>query len=108
VAALHPWSDVETIAPEPSGLYERSWRRHADAGALDIAPYGGPFFDCGTPARYLAANLHASNGASVVGPGADVEGTIDRCVIWSGATVRRSEHLHQAIRAGEQTTVLVR
>ena len=108
VAALHPWSDLKRLDSEPSGLYERSWRRHADAGVLDIVSYDGAFYDCGTPARYLAANLAASGGVSVVGPGAEVEGAVDRCVIWPGATVRRDEHLHQAIRAGEQTTVLVR
>jgi NDP-sugar pyrophosphorylase family protein len=108
VAALHPWSDVAGLDAEPSGLYERSWRRHAQAGALDTVAHHGAFYDCGTPMRYLAANLAASGGVSVVGPGAVVEGAVDRCVIWPGATVRRDEQLHQAIRAGERTTVLVR
>jgi NDP-sugar pyrophosphorylase family protein len=108
VAALHPWSDVETFDPRPSGLYERSWRRHAEAGTLDTVAYDGDFFDCGTPPRYLAANLAASGGASVVGPGAEVEGMVERCVIWPGAKVRRGEHLRDAIRAEEQVTVLVR
>ena len=39
VAALHPWSDVQRLPPEPSGLYERSWRPHAQRGQLDVAPY---------------------------------------------------------------------
>ena len=108
VAALHPWSDVQRLEPVPSGLYERSWLLHAEAGALDLARYDGPFHDCGTPGRYLAANLAASGGASVVGPGAAVEGTIDRCVVWPGAVVRPAEQLSLAIRAGERTTVLVR
>ena len=73
-----------------------------------MAPYEGPFHDCGTPAHYLAANLAASGGASVVGAGATVSGEIDRCVVWPGAAVRRGERLRDAIRADERTTVLVR
>ena len=108
VAALHPWSDVARLDAEPSGLYERSWRRHAGDGRLDVARYHGPFHDCGTPARYLAANLAASGGASVVGAAATVSGEVDRCVVWPGAVVRRGERLRDAIRADERTTVLVR
>jgi N-acetyl-alpha-D-muramate 1-phosphate uridylyltransferase len=52
--------------------------------------------------------LAASGGASVVGAAATVDGEVDRCVIWPGAPVRRGEHLHDAIRADERTTVLVR
>jgi len=107
LAALHPWSDLARLDAEPSGLYERSWRRHADTGALDVAVYDGVFYDCGTPGRYLAANLAASGGASVVGPGSEVEGTVERCVVWPGAKVRRGERLRDAIRA-DQMTVLVR
>jgi MurNAc alpha-1-phosphate uridylyltransferase len=108
VAALHPWSDVQRLEPVRSGLYERSWLPRAQAGTLDLARYDGPFHDCGTPGRYLAANLAASGGASVVGAGAVVDGTIERCVVWPGAVVRAGERLRDAIRAGEQTTVLVR
>ena len=108
VAAVHPWSDVQRLDAEPSGLYARSWRRHAEGGQLDVAPYDGPFHDCGTPARYLAANLAASGGASVVGAGATVSGDVDRCVVWPGASVRRGERLRDAIRVDERTTVLVR
>jgi NDP-sugar pyrophosphorylase family protein len=108
VAALHPWSDVQRLDAEPSGLYERSWRGHARDGRLDVASYDGPFHDCGTPARYLAANLAASGGASVVGAGAVVDGEAERCVVWPGAAVRRGERLHDAVRADERTTVLVR
>ena len=66
----------------------------AEAGAGDVA------IDCGTPADYLAANLHASGGASVVDPGAVVEGHVERCVVWDGAHVGPAEHLVDAIRAG--------
>jgi NDP-sugar pyrophosphorylase family protein len=108
VAALHPWSDVARLQPVPSGLYQRSWRLHRDAGRLDVARYDGPFHDCGTPARYLAANLAATGGESVVGAGAVVEGVIERSVVWPGAVVRAGERLRDAIRAGDRTTVLVR
>jgi NDP-sugar pyrophosphorylase family protein len=108
VAALHPWSDVQRLDAEPSGLYERSWRRHARSRRLDVATYDGRFHDCGTPSRYLAANLAASGGASVVGAAATVSGDVERCVVWPGAPVRRGERLRDAIRADELTTVLVR
>jgi mannose-1-phosphate guanylyltransferase/MurNAc alpha-1-phosphate uridylyltransferase len=108
VAALHPWTDVCRLPAEPSGLYERSWRDHAAAGTLDLASYDGPFRDCGTPARYLAANMSASGGAPVVGPGATVDGALERSVVWPGATVRRGERLRDAIRADDRLTVYVR
>jgi MurNAc alpha-1-phosphate uridylyltransferase len=108
VAALEPWSEVAGLEPTPSGLYERSWRPHHAGGTLDVARYEGPFHDCGTPGRYLAANLAASGGASVVGDGAVVDGVVEGCVIWPGAIVRAHEHLRAAIRADARTTVLVR
>jgi len=108
VGALHPWADVRTLSPEPAGLYERSWRRHREAGDLDVVWHRGPFVDCGTPAAYLQANLMASEGASVVGAGASVEGTLVRSVVWPGAVVRTGEVLVDAIRPNDRITVLVR
>ena len=99
---------VAALDPTPSGLYEVSWRPALDAGRLDVERYTGPFFDCGTPAGYLAANLHAAGGRSVVGPGAVVEGTVHESVVWPAATVRAGERLVRAIRATEHLTVLVR
>jgi len=52
-------------------------------GVLDVVRHDGPFVDCGTPAQYLEANLASSGGASVVGDGAVVAGSIDRCVAGS-------------------------
>jgi hypothetical protein len=52
--------------------------------------------------------LQRSGGESVVGIDAVVEGTIERCVVWPGAVVRPHEHLVDAIRADDHTTVLVR
>ncbi len=106
--ALLPWSEVARLEPEPSGLYELSWARAQAEGRLDVVPHDGPFVDCGTPADYLAANLAASGGASVVGEGAIVAGELDRSVVWPGAVVWPGESLSRAIRATELMTVLVR
>jgi hypothetical protein len=105
-----PWSEVATLAPVPTGLYERSWARAEQEGRLEIVELANDAvcIDCGTPAQYLAANLQWSGGESVVGAGADVEGEITECVIWPGAHVRVDEHLKRAIRAHEHVTVLVR
>jgi hypothetical protein len=103
-----PWSEVARLEPVPSGLWEVSWRaRHAE-GRVEVVRWDGPSIDCGTPARYLAANLAASGGAPVVGEGARVDGTLVRSVVWPGATVRRGETLIDAVRAGDSVTVLVR
>jgi len=107
-AALMPWPEVARLVPVPSGLYEGSWRALADSGEIDIVRWDGPCLDCGTPARYLAANLAASGGTSVIGAGARVDGEVVRSVVWPGARVRRSERLVDAVRAGDDVTVLVR
>ncbi len=106
--ALMPWVDVAALEAEPSGLYEVSWRTAQAAGRLEVVRHDRPFVDCGTPEQYLAANLLASGGASVVEDGARVDGTLDRSVVWAGATVHRNEFLSCCIRAGDQVTVLVR
>jgi NDP-sugar pyrophosphorylase family protein len=91
-----------------SGLTTVCWGPAAAAGRLEQV--GGPraFVDCGRPRDYLAANLAASGGRSVVGEGAQVEGTLERSVVWPGGVVRRGEHLVDAVRVGEWLTVLVR
>jgi N-acetyl-alpha-D-muramate 1-phosphate uridylyltransferase len=106
--ALMPWSDVSGLEPEPSGLYEASWRQAAQEGRVDVVRHDGPFVDCGTPSDYLAANLQASGGESVVEPGAVVEGELDRCVVWSDARVDAGELLSCCIRARGRVTVLAR
>lgn len=107
--ALVPWAEVAPLGPEPSGLYERSWGRLWEAGALDLVRHDGPFVDCGTTADYLAANLDWSGGESVVGEGARIaaDSRLVRSVVWPGATVRPGEVLVDAIRA-DRLTVLVR
>ena len=97
---LLPWSAVEGLRAEPSGLYEVLWRRQDGEGALDLVPFAGTAIDCGTPADYLRANLHASGGHPVVGEGAQVRGTLVRSVVWDGAVVRQDEHLVDCVRAG--------
>jgi MurNAc alpha-1-phosphate uridylyltransferase len=99
-ACLLPWRLVRDLTEQPSGLYEVLWRREDDAGRLDLAVTDATAIDCGTPADYLAANLHASGGRSVVGDGAVVSGTLDRCVVWDGAYVGPDEHLERVVRAG--------
>lgn len=99
-ACLLPWEMVRHLAAEPAGLYEVMWRRAEQDGHLELVSYAGTFIDCGTPTDYLAANLDASGGASVVGVGAVVEGEIERCVVWDGAFVGSDEHLVDAIRTG--------
>jgi NDP-sugar pyrophosphorylase family protein len=106
--ALMPWSEVARLEPEPSGLYEASWRQAAQEGRLDVVRHEGPFIDCGTPRDYLAANLAASGGESVVEPGAVVQGTLDRCVVWGDARVEAREALSCCVRARGRITVLVR
>jgi NDP-sugar pyrophosphorylase family protein len=106
-AAVLPWWAVRELEPEPSGLWEVSWRRLREHGMLDLIRLDAPFFDCGTPADYLAANLVASGGESVIGPGATVEGEVVRSVVWPGAVVHEGERLVHAIRATHDMTVQV-
>lgn len=108
VAALMPWSEIAALPDEPAGLYERSWRPAQLDDRLDIVRHDGPFVDCGTPSQYLAANLAASGGENVVGEGAVVKGTIERCVVWPGCRVAAREHLVDTIRADQGVTILVR
>jgi NDP-sugar pyrophosphorylase family protein len=105
--ALMPWSAVVRLAVEPSGLYEVAWRAASEAGSLEVVRHDGPFVDCGTPREYLAANLLSSGGASVVEPGAEVRGRLDRCVVWREARVHEHESISLGICAGP-VTVLVR
>lgn len=106
--ALLPWTSVEPLAAEPSGLYEVSWRAEAQAGRLDLAVHAGPFVDCGTPADYLAANLLATGGRSVVDPTASVApgARLVRSVVWPRSRVTEGEVLVDAIRAGSRTVLI--
>lgn len=107
--ALHPWSAVAPLAASPSGLYEVCWRAEHDAGGLELVELEVPFIDCGTPADYLAANLAASGGASVVDQSAAVDPSAElvRSVVWDGAVVEAGERLVDAVRT-PSSTLLVR
>ena len=116
--SLLPWRYVRDLSPEFSDLVRTVWRPAEAAGDLELIAYEGVYIDTGTPATYLAANLHAASGLtdpaatvpgraeqSVVGAGAIVEGRVTRCVIWPGAKVAADEHLTDTIRAGAAMTV---
>lgn len=104
-AALMPWPEIDRLEPVPSGIYEVSWRAAEAEGRLEVVAGDGPFFDCGTPSGYLAANLAASGGTSVIGAGAVVEGEVIRSVVWPGGVVAAGERLVESIRVGWDLTV---
>ncbi|MGC4819851.1 nucleotidyltransferase family protein [Micromonospora sp. DT63] len=118
--SLLPWRLVRDLPVVFSDLVRAVWRPAEAAGALEVVPYPGTFYDTGTPADYLAANLHAAGGdvlvdpaatvtgrclESVVGAGARVEGDVRRTVVWPDALVRSGERLHDVIRFGDGGTV---
>lgn len=89
-------------------VYDEVWAPAAAQGLIEVARHDGAWFDCGTPASYLAANLWCAGGASVIDPTAIVEGEVTRSVIWSGARVHPHERLVDAVRTSGGLTVLVR
>ncbi|MCZ7379271.1 nucleotidyltransferase family protein [Micromonospora sp. WMMC250] len=116
--SLLPWRLVRDLPVVVSDLVHVLWRPAEAADALEVVPYPGTFFDTGTPADYLAANLHAAAGGtlvdpsarvtgrceeSVVGAGAQVDGDVLRSVVWPGATVHAGERLVDVIRFGNGT-----
>lgn len=105
LGSMLPWSEVLRLPHEPWGLWEASWRERLAEGALEVATAEGDFVDCAYPADYLAANLSASGGASVIGDGAVVHGSVVRSVVWPGGVVHAGEALLEAVRVGERLTV---
>ncbi|MFD6752424.1 nucleotidyltransferase family protein [Micromonospora gifhornensis] len=118
--SLLPWRLVRELPPTFGDLVRAVWRPAEAAGQLTVVPYPGTFYDTGTPADYLTANLHAAGDDSlvdptatvtghchhsVIGAGATVRGTVTRCVLWPGATVHTDEHLHDVIRVDDDLTV---
>lgn len=108
LGSLLPWSEVRSLPAEPAGLYEVCWRPRQAEGRLEVVAADAPFIDCGTPADYLDANLAVSGGEPVVGPGAAVEGTLVRSVVWPGGVVGAGEVLVDSIRVGATLTVRAR
>jgi NDP-sugar pyrophosphorylase family protein len=118
--SLMPWRYVRDLAEVDSNLVRTVWRPAEAAGELELIAYEGLYLDTGTPADYLAANLHAAAGGvladpsarvpgqadeSVLGAGAVVEGAVTRCVLWAGAHVTAGESLTDAIRTASGLTV---
>jgi N-acetyl-alpha-D-muramate 1-phosphate uridylyltransferase len=120
VASLVPWTEVARLGASPAGLYETTLAPAAGEGRLEVVAHDGPFVDCGTPARYLAANLAAveahraaGGGDSIVDPraridgavvasvvgAAQVDGRVERSVIWDGARVAAGESVSRVVRA---------
>ncbi len=121
--SLLPPELVAALPPGKAELVATIWRPAERAGRLETVPYGGIYFDTGTPIDFLAANLHALRASglpnlvaadsvvngrideSVVGAGAIVSGTVARSVIFPGAQVTSDEVLVDAIRLGRDVTV---
>ena len=100
-ASLNPWRDVRCLRPEPTGLWEVSWRQAQHEGRIERVRYDGAWFDTGTPSNYLGANLAANDGRTVIAPDAVVDADpadLVRSVVWPGATVEAGERLHEQIR----------
>jgi NDP-sugar pyrophosphorylase family protein len=99
--SLLPWRYIATLEDQKSDLVRTTWRPAEAAGDLEFVPYDGVYIDTGTPADYLAANLHAAAGRtladpsatltapatdSVIGARAHVSAALTRCVVWPDAT----------------------
>jgi MurNAc alpha-1-phosphate uridylyltransferase len=108
LGSLLPPDVIAGLPHRPAGLYEACWLPLQAAGQIEVVGGEGTFVACDRPRDYLAANLLASGGASVVGDGAVVDGELVRSVVWPGGRVEAGEVLVDAIRVGERTTVLVR
>jgi N-acetyl-alpha-D-muramate 1-phosphate uridylyltransferase len=118
--SLLPWRYVRDLAPAPSDLVRTVWRPAEAAGELELIGFDGTYIDTGTPADYLAANLHAAGGRTLIDPTAMISGTVTesvigskarvrgvatRCVLWPGAEVAAGETLTDAVRAAGGLTV---
>ncbi|HET9517149.1 MAG TPA: sugar phosphate nucleotidyltransferase [Actinoplanes sp.] len=133
--SLLPWRYVAPLTDTPGNLVRTVWRPAEAAGDLELVGYDGCYLDTGTPADYLAANLHAAGAGSagavlptaapgslidasatvtgscadsVVGAGARVAGSVTRCVVWPGAVVTADEDLHDVVRVAGGLTVPAR
>ena len=118
--SLMPWRYLRDLTDEDSSLVRTVWRPAEAAGELELIPFEGFYLDTGTPADYLAANLHAAGPTglvdptaeitgtatgSVVGAGARVAGSVTRCVVLPGAVVDAGESLTSVIRDRDGRTV---
>ncbi|HWH01621.1 MAG TPA: NTP transferase domain-containing protein [Pilimelia sp.] len=121
--SLLPWRSVRDLPAGRAELVTRVWRPAEAAGALEVVGYPGTYLDTGTPADYLAANLHAAGDGRLVAPGAEVTGVVEcgvvgagavvrgavvRGVVWPGGYVGPRERLVDAVRVGRDLTVHAR
>jgi hypothetical protein len=117
---LLPPDLVAPLPVEKAELVGTVWRPAERAGRLELIRYDGSYLDTGTPADFLAANLDAIGGGSlvaadaevtgylsrsVVGAGARVAGSLARSVVFPGGRVAADEALVDAIRLGADVTV---
>ncbi|MFB9236220.1 NDP-sugar synthase [Plantactinospora siamensis] len=86
--SLIPARYLDRLSGAEPNLVRAVWRPAEAAGDLEIVPFAGTYLDTGTPADYLAANLHAAGGRNLIDPTATVTGSCDRTVVGAGATVR--------------------
>ena len=118
--SLVPAAVAADLPDEWGDLVRQVWRPAERAGRLEVVENDGLYLDTGTPADFLAANLHAAGPASlvapeavvtgrversVVGAGAQVSGSLLRCVVLPGGYVGAGERLVDAIRVGRDVTV---
>jgi mannose-1-phosphate guanylyltransferase/MurNAc alpha-1-phosphate uridylyltransferase len=108
LGSLLPPAVAAGLPLRPAGLFEACWQPLQADGRLEVVAASGACIACDRPRDYLAANLAASGGASVVGAGARVDGVLVRSVVWPGGVVWPGEVLIDSIRAGEHLTVAVR
>jgi MurNAc alpha-1-phosphate uridylyltransferase len=118
--SLLPAELVAELSPVRSEIVQTLWRPAERAGRREVVMYDGDYLDTGTPADFLAANLDAAGGGSlvapdaivsgpvsrsVVGAGARVAGSLTRSVVFPGGVVAPGEDLVDAIRLGADVTV---
>jgi NDP-sugar pyrophosphorylase family protein len=118
--SLIPADVAASLPPERAELVTTVWRPAEEAGRLELIPYDGDYLDTGTPEDFLAANLDAAGGGSlvapdatvsgqvrrsVVGAGARILGSLTRSVVFPGGRVAAGEDLVDTIRLGADVTV---
>jgi NDP-sugar pyrophosphorylase family protein len=114
--SLLPWHRVADLEAVATDLVRAVWRPAEANGELEVVDYGGTYIDSGTPADYLAANMHALGAAptlidrsavvtgsvtrAVIGARAQVNGYAHDAVVWPDAVVAAGEQVVRAIRYG--------
>jgi NDP-sugar pyrophosphorylase family protein len=104
-ASLIPAAAARSLPDDIAALNDLVWVPAWKRGELEIVLTDGEFVDCGTAHDYLRANLLSSHGESVIGPGAVIEGSIERVVVWDDGWVGPDETLRDCIRVGRDLTV---